>query len=151
MISRVLGWLKDFFSNLFSAILDFFSNLFGTLFQGLINFLKALFSPVLILIALIFYVIGKLGELVFLLFKVLLAIGRLLYQFVIGFFNTLQGLVWQPSTPSHGSWSPMISEVFTALAPYQLDKIAYVIMFAIWIMTAYGAIKILSRSGGGEG
>lgn len=149
MIGQFLGWIGSFFQNLTSTVLGFLSNLFGELFNGLIAVLKAIFKPILILVAIIFYFVYKLGELIYTLFMVLLAVGKLLYSFVMGLFKTLAGLVWTPSTPQHGSWSSSIGEVFAALEPYQLDKIAYVMMFAIWITTAYVAIQTLSRWGGG--
>lgn len=150
MIGAVLGWIGDFFTNLFSIIMNFLANLFGALFNGLIAVLKAIFKPILILVALIFYVIYKLGVLVVTLIAVLLAVGKLLYSFVMGLFNTLAGFTYTPTAPAHGSWSSSIGEVFAGLEPYQLDKLAYVLLFVIWIMTAMAAIKILTRSGGGE-
>lgn len=147
MIGNILGWISNFFQNALSVALSFLSNLFGALFNGLIAVLKAIFKPILILVALIFYFVYKLGLLVITLFAVLLAIGKMLYMFVMGLFNTLVGITWAVETPDHGSWSAQIGEVFVALQPYQLDKIAYVMMFAIWIMTAVAAIKILTRGG----
>lgn len=151
MIAGVLNWIGNFFQNLFSGGLSFIANLFGYLFQGLIDFLKLLFRPVLIVIALLFYFIYKLGELIVMLFMVLLSIGKLLYSFVMGLFRTLAGFVWTPTSPNHGQWSSPIREVFTGLEPFQLDKIAYVMIFAIWIMTAWAAIRILSGRGGSSG
>lgn len=145
MIGNVLGWIGDFFKNAFSVILDFLGDLFGWLFQGLINVLKAIFKPILIVVAILFYFLYKLGVLVVTLFQVLLAIGKLLYSFVMGLFKTLAGLVWTPTTPDHGSWSQPIGEVFRGLEQYQMDKVAYVLLFIIWILTAVGAISILTR------
>lgn len=145
MIANILNWFSGFFQNTFSVILKFLGDLFGYLFQGLINVLKAIFKPILILVAVIFYFIYKLGVLVITLFSVLLGIGKLLYSFVSGLFRTLAGLTWTPTTPQHGSWSQPIRNVFDALSLYQLDKIAYVLLFAIWIMTAVAAIRILAR------
>lgn len=147
MVAAFLGWFSGFFQNLFTVVLSFFSDLFGQLFNGLIAVLKAIFRPILILVALIFYFVYKLAELFVTLLQVLLAIGKLLYSFVMGLFHTLAGFVWTPATPDHGSWSGPIREVFAALQPYQLDKIAYLLLFAIWIMTALGAIRILSSRG----
>lgn len=150
MVASILNWFGTFFQNLFSGALSFLSNLFGYLFNGLITVLKFLFNPILILVALIFYVIYKLAELVVTLFAVLLSIGKLLYSFVMGLFKTLTGFSWSPSTPDHGKWSGAIGEVFGALEPYQLNKVAYVILFIIWIMTAWAGIRILSGRGGGD-
>lgn len=151
MVAKFLNWIGDFFSNLFGSLLGFLSDIFGWLLKGIIEFLKFLFKPILILVAIVFYLIYKLGVLVVLLIKVLLAIGKLLYSFVIGLFKTLAGLVWVPTNPDHGAWSDPIRQTFVGLAPYQLDKIAYVLLFVIWIMTAFGAIRILTGGGGGGG
>jgi len=147
MISSVLSWISGFFQNLLSVVLGFISRLFGSLFQGLITVLKLIFKPIFILIGIVFYAVYKIGELVVSLVLVLVAVGKLLYSFVIGIFNTLGSLAWTDAPQSHGSWSHAIGEVFAALAPYQLDKIAYVISFFIWVLTALAVIKILSARG----
>lgn len=147
MISSVLSWVGSFFQNLLSVVLGFLSRLFGGLFQGIVNVLKLIFKPIFILIGIVFYAIYKIGELVVMLVLVLVAVGKLLYSFVIGIFNTLGSLSWTDTPQNHGSWSSAINEVFAALAPYQLDKIAYVISFFIWVLTALAVIKILSSRG----
>lgn len=144
MIASTLNWIKEFFLRVTSSVLDFLSMLLSSLFAGLIAVLKSLFSPVLIIIAIIFYLIYKISQVVILLFSLFLEIGKLLYAFVAGFYTTISSLTWTPSEPHHGSWTSAIQNVFLALAPYQLDKIAYLITFAIWVMTAYQAIKMMS-------
>lgn len=150
MVAQILRAVWEFTQNLYTVVLSFLRDLFGYLFNGLIAVLKAIFNPILILVALVFYFVYKLGILLVTLIKVLLAIGKLIYSFVMGIFKTLAGFVWMPFTPSHGSWSAPIGEVFAALEPYQLNKIAYLLLFAIWMLTGYGAIKILSARGGGD-
>src|SRR5690606_7762411 len=126
-------------------MLNFLSNLFGGLFQGLINVLKLIFKPIFIVVALLFYFLYKLAELVVTLVLVIVAIGKLLYSFMIGLFNTFASMSYTPtSPPNHGSWSYAINQAFAALEMYQLDKIAYIISFGIWVATAFGVIKILS-------
>ena len=148
MVGRIFGAVYTFFKNLLASGLDFLAGLLGGLFNGLITVLKTIFAPILAIVALIAYFVYKLGELVVTLLAVLLAVGKLIYSFVMGLFRTLAGLSWTPTTPSHGSWSAPIGEVFDALEIFQLDKIAYVLMFAIWVLTALGAIRILSSRGG---
>ncbi|WP_298737667.1 hypothetical protein [uncultured Chitinophaga sp.] len=151
MVAKILNWVGSFFQNLLNVTLHFLGDMFGSLINGLVTVLKFLFTPILALLGIIFYFIYKLGVLIVTLIKVLVAIGKLLYAFVMGLFKTLAGLVWiQSAPPDHGSWSNAITQVFIALEPYQLDKIAYVLSFAIWIMTAYGVIRILSSSGGDD-
>lgn len=148
MVARILNAIFTFFQNLFAPVLSFIASLAGHVINAIITVLKAIFKPVLILIAIIFYFVYKVAELFVTLLAVLLAIGKLLYSFVMGLFKTLAGLVWTQTTPpAHGSWSAPIGEVFAALEPYQLDKIAYVLLFVIWVLTAVGAIRILSSRG----
>lgn len=149
MIADFLGWVQAFFGNLLAVSLDYLGELLGWLFDGLIQLLKALFSPILIVIALIFYFLYKLAELVVMLFMVLLGIGKLLYAFIQGIIATFAGFVWTPTTPDHGSWSYAFGQAFASLSDYQMDKVAYVLMFGIWIFTAFAAIRLLS--GGGRG
>lgn len=149
MIAAVLNWIGGFFTNLFSILLTFFKNLFSHLFNGLISVIKLIFKPILILVAIIFYFIYQLGVLVIKLVQVLVGIGKLIYSFVMGIIKTITGLVWTPTSPDHGNWTGAISNVFAGLEHYQLDKLAYVLLFAIWIMTAVAALKVLS--GRGEG
>lgn len=143
MIANILNWFSGFLQNLGSVI----TNAFGVLFQGIINVLKFIFKPIFALVAIIFYLIYKIAELVVMLIKVLVAIGKLLYSFVIGLFNTIGSLSWSGSSADHGSWSGAFAEVFQALETYQLNKIAYVISFFIWVTTAFAVIKILSNRG----
>lgn len=147
MIANILNWISGFFQNLLSVVLKFFSSLFGFLINSIFNFLKLLFKPILILIALIFYVIYKIGELIVSLVMVIVGIGKLLYSFLIGIFSTLGSLSWNDTTPQHGSWTITFNQVFDSLELFQLDKIAYVVSFIIWISTAFAVIKILSAEG----
>lgn len=151
MVANFLNWIASFFTNAFGAFANVLSTLFGGLFQGLINVLKFIFKPIFILISIIFYVIYKLGELIVTLVLVIVAIGKILFSFIIGLFNTISSLNWtNTNTSAHGSWSAPIRNVFDALSVLQLDKVAYVISFAIWILTAMAAIKILSGRGGAD-
>lgn len=153
MIADFLGWVQAFFGNLLAVSLDYLGELLGWIFDGLIQLLKALFYPVLVVVALILYFFYKLAELVVKIFSVLLALGKLLYAFVQGIIATIAGFVWTPTTPTHGSWSFAFFQAFETMEDYyQLDKIAYVLLFAIWIITAFAAIRIITggRGGGGE-
>lgn len=147
MVGSILNSFWEFSQNLFSPIISFLSTLLGHLFNGLISVIKFIFQPILILAAILFYFISKLAELFLLLIMVLLSLGKLLYSLVQGLVKTLAGFVWTPVTPDHGSWSGAISEVFIALEPYQLDKVAYIIMFVIWVMTAVAAIRMITSRG----
>lgn len=148
LLQRVFSQIYDFFQNLIQAVLRWLGNALGWLLDKIIAFLKVLFKPFLILIAIIFYFLYKIAVLVITLFKVILGIGKLLYAFVKGLIVTLAGFTWTPTSPDHGSWSFYMGQVFDSLQGYQLDKVAYVLLFIIWITTAYVAIRILAGRGG---
>lgn len=149
MLNRIFTALYNFGENLISALLGWLGSFFSMLFQGLFELLKLIFKPVFILIAIVFYFIFKLAELVYTLLLVLVSIGKIFYALVMGLLNTLTGFVFNPpAQPNHGSWTPIFKNVFDGLEFYQMDKIAYVLMFLVWITTAYAAIKILSSKGG---
>lgn len=150
MIRQFLNSIYKFFQNLFKTTFDFLGNLFGYLFQKLIDFLKFLFSPVLILIALIFYFIYKLGVLVVKLLAVILGIGKIFFSLVKGIITTLAGFSWTPTSRNDGQWTSIFANMSQGMGSYQLDNVAYVLMFLIWFTTAFYAIRIISSMGGGS-
>lgn len=148
MLSRIFNPIYDFFKNLLAAGIRYLTQAFTWLLEKLFAFLKVLLMPFLIVIAIIFYFVFKLGQLVVTLITVLLAIGKLFYSLVQGLIKTLAGFTFTTTNaPDHGSWSSAMSQAFDGLASYQLDKLAYVLLFMVWIMTAYAAIKVLSSRG----
>jgi hypothetical protein len=149
MIGQLLKHITDFFQNLFSVVLDFISNLFGYLFQKLFDLLKLLFNPIFILIAMIFYFIGKIATLVVLLFKVLLGIGKIFVSLVKGIFITLAGFNYTPTVRNDGKWTSIFGHISEGFGFFQLDNLAYVLMFLLWFSTGFAAIKILSSMGSG--
>ncbi|WP_127490224.1 hypothetical protein [Paenibacillus ehimensis] len=150
MISDFLNWIGSFFQNLFKTLFGWIADLFGYLFQKLFDFLKFLLNPVLIVIALIFYFLYKLAALVLLLLQVLLAIGKLFVSMIKGLFMTLAGFSYTPTVRSDGQWSSIFSNLNRGLGDYQLDNLAYVLLFIIWFGTAFAAIRILSSMKGGD-
>lgn len=131
------------------VVLDGIGRLYGWLLDGLVSILKAIFTPILILISIIFYFVYKIGDIFVMIFQVLLGIGKLLYSLIQGLVVTFAGFSWTPTTPDHGSWSHPINQAFSVLEDfYQLDTVAYVVLFLIWIMTAYTAIRMITGRGG---
>lgn len=151
MIARILNACWTFTTRIFGRLFEFLGNLFGYLFQQLFNFLKFLFRPLFILIGIIFYVLYKLGVLAVLLLQVFLAIGKLFFALVKGIFVTLAGFSFTPSsTRSDGQWTSIFTNVVDGLGSYQLDTLAYVLLFLVWFGTGWAAIRTLSsiRNGG---
>lgn len=151
MIANILNYIGNFFQNLISVVIGFLGNLFGYLFQKLFDLLKILFNPIFIVIALLFYFIGKLATLVFLLLQVILSIGKLFYSLVQGILTTLAGFTFTPTARDDGQWTSIFNHVTDGLSFFQLDNLAYVLMFMIWFSTAFAAVKIITSMGGGGG
>lgn len=148
MLTKIFGPVFEFAKNLIAGLIRYLTQAFTWLLEKLFAFLKILLMPFLILIALVFYFVFKVGELLVTLLKVLLGIGKVFYSLVQGLFKTLAGFTFTTTTPpDHGSWSGAMAQAFDGLGAYQLDKLAYVLLFITWIMTAYAAIKILSSRG----
>lgn len=150
MVRNVLNWIGSFFSNLIGTVLEFLGDLFGFLFQKLFDLLKQLFKPILILIEIIFYFLYKIGLIVVSIVRSFFEIAMVFVSLIKGIFATLAGLTWTPTAPNHGTWSSMIGNVASGLQYFQLDKLAYVFLFLVWIGTAFAAIKILSSMRGGN-
>lgn len=150
MIGQILraGW--TFLERMLQRLLEFLSSLFGHLFNALFSFLKVLLRPIFIVVALLLYFVYKIAELAITLISVFLSLGKLLMAFIKGIFITIGGFTYAPTTPNNGAWNNVFNNVVGSLGPYQLDKIAYLLLFCIWITTAFAAIKIIGsiRNGG---
>lgn len=111
-----------------------------------------IFRPILDLIGAIFYLFYKLGVVLVEVVKIILGLGRLLVGLVVGLFKTLTGLSYT-GTPSTipGAYSEAYSRLQPVMDRLQLDKLAYIILVAIWIFTAIAAIRLIgSMRGGGS-
>jgi hypothetical protein len=148
MIGQFLGWIGGFFKNLATVIFGWISNLLGYLFQKLFDLLKLLFDPILIVIAMLFYFIQKLGTIVVLLFQSIMGIGKLFISLVKGIITTIAGFTFTPAVRSDGKWTNIFSHISEGLGFFQLDNVAYILMFVIWFGTAFAAIRILTSAGG---
>jgi hypothetical protein len=150
MLNSIFTAVYSFFQNLIAKSLAFLGNLLGFLFQKLIDFLKILFSPILILIAMIFYVISKVGTLIVTLIAVLIGIGKIFVSLIKGIFATLAGFSYTPTTPSNGQWTSIFQNVVGGLDFFQIDTLAYILLFLIWFATAFAAVNIISSMKGGS-
>ncbi|WP_409971523.1 hypothetical protein [Bacillus sp. Bva_UNVM-123] len=59
-------------------------------------------------------------------------------------------MAYTPRGTSGTGYSDMLGKLFKNLTVLQIDVIAYILLFVIWMFTAVGAIKLLSsiRVGG---
>ncbi|MMZ53862.1 hypothetical protein D1872_156680 [compost metagenome] len=151
MIREILNSVWTFFQRLFKTLFKVLADLFNKAFHSLFDFLQNLLRPVFVVIALVFYVVYKIAELAITLIKLFVAIGKVLVMFVKGIFVTLSGFTFTPSARSDGSWTPIFKNVVdNGLSFFQVDTIAYVLIFCIWFATGFAAIRIVSsiRNGG---
>jgi hypothetical protein len=150
MIGQFLSWIGGFFKNLATVVFGWISDLLGYLFQKLFDLLRLLFDPILIVIAMLFYFIYKLCAVVALLFLCVMGIGKLFISLVKGIITTIAGFTFTPSVRSDGKWTSIFSHISDGLGYFQLDNVAYILMFVIWFSTAFAAIRILTSAGGSQ-
>ncbi|MDG5787781.1 hypothetical protein QA612_09740 [Evansella sp. AB-P1] len=159
-----LGIFGNIFGNLFGVIWDaitwigdqigsFFSwlgSLIADLFNSLLELLMAFFEVIYAIIDGILYFLFQIGLLAVKLFLIFFELAKLIYSFFMGLANTLASLSYSPQSSSGHGYSEMIGNIFNALEPMQLDTIAYILLFIIWLFTAITVIKLLSsiRVGG---
>lgn len=152
LISDTFGRFFGFLGNLFSNLFDFLSGLVQNALNALADFLQRLFQPVLDLIAAIFHLVEKLWQLLGLLFQLFISLGHLIVAFIQGLFSTLAGLSYSGQTPSGLDSNVMqassaVTGVFSIL---QLDTIAYLCLFGVWIATAVMVVRMIGSFGGGS-
>ncbi|MEH7126021.1 hypothetical protein V7127_22680 [Bacillus sp. JJ1773] len=143
----------DAFGKLFKVIWDgikWVGNLLKNLFQGLVDIIIGFFEILYALIDGILYFLYKVGVLAVKLFMLLFETAKLIWALIVGFAKTLASLTYAPRGSSGTGYSEMLGKLFKNLSVLQIDVIAYILLFVLWIFTAVGAIKLLSsiRVGG---
>lgn len=149
-LGRQIG---NFFSWLGQLIWDaiiWLGNLLRDLFFALMDLLLAFFEVIYALIHGLLYFLFQIGLLAVKLFLIFFELAKLIFSFFVGLGRTLASLTYTPQQSSGHGYSEMIGKIFAALGPMQLDVIAYILLFIIWLFTAITAIKLLSsiRVGG---
>jgi phage-related protein len=147
------GIITDAFGKLFDVIwsvIKWIGGLIKKLFQGLIDLLVGFFKVIYALIDGLLYFLYKIGVLAVKLFLLFFELAKMIVSLFVGFAKTLSSLVYVPRGGAGHGYSEMLGKIFTALKPLNLDPIAYILMFVLWMFTAVGAIKLLSsiRVGG---
>lgn len=148
-----MGLIGDLASKLFSNLwngLKWIGQQIGSFFQSLIDILVGFIDLIFSIIAGIFYFIFKVGMIVVEFFKLIFAVMKILWSFVVGIGKTLASLTYIQKNGSGNAYSEMLGNIFTSLKVLQIDVIAYILLFVIWIITGFTAIKILGSLKGGE-
>jgi len=141
---------------MFKAIADGFGYLFdllGRFGKYILDGILWLLSPILDFFAMIFYFIYKLIAVLASVVRLVIDVGRLLLGLVTGLFKTIIGFNFTGSTTIlPDSYQKVFLNLQPILKTLQVDKVAYLFQFGIWIFTAIIAMKIIGNMrGGGSG
>lgn len=148
-----MGIIGDAFGKLFKVIWDgikWLGNALFSLFQGLVDIIVNFFEVIFAVIAGLLYFLFKIGVLAVKLFQLLFETAKILWSLVVGFGRTLASLSYSPQGSSGTGYSEILGKLFSNLSVLQIDVIAYILLFVIWMFTAVGAIRLVSsiRVGG---
>jgi hypothetical protein len=150
---KLFGFLGGLFGTLFGVIWDgvkWLGNAITKLFQNLLDVLIGFFKVIYALIDGLLYLLYMIGVLAVKLFLVIFEAAKVLWSLVVGFGRTLASLHYSPTSGSGNGYSTMMGKIFTDLKFLQIDTIAYILLFALWFVTAVAAIRLVSsiRVGG---
>ena len=140
LISDAVQTLMDFLYN----FAKWLGNLLSKLVQALIDVLTSFFMVIYDLIRGVLYLLYKIGVLGAKLFMIIWDVATLLWSFVVGLTKTFQSVFFAPGVSAGHGYSSVMSEVASSLSMLQLDVIAYILLFAVWLFGAFGLIKIFS-------
>lgn len=115
-------------------------------FKFLIDVLISFFMVIYDLIAGLLYLLYKIGVLAIRFFQVIFEAAKLLWSFIVGLTRTMGQLVFNPigSSPNN-AYAKDIGYVMTqANNAFQLNSVAYILLFVIWIATAIAVVNMIS-------
>lgn len=140
---------------MFRAIADGFNYLFdllASLFYKIMNGLLWMLQPVFDLIALIFSFVVWIGIIVGKIVLLVFALGKMLVGLIVGLFATITGFGYSGGkTNLPASYNDVYTHIKPFLATMQIDKVAYLLQFGIWLMTAFMALNLIGNMRGGGG
>lgn len=161
MIGDMLSKILKFFRDIFVSVIDWFKGVFGEffdflydcfvwlgellqrLFQALINVLVSFFEVIYDIIRGVLYFLYMVGVLAVNLFTLFFELAKILWAFVVGFGRTIASLFYTESTSANHGYSQMMGEVIQSMDVLQLDVVAYILLFIIWVMTALGVFHVI--------
>lgn len=158
MLSTILKFIANMFGSFFNFIgealnrlfaflgdfANFIAQLLTKLFNMLISVLLAFFQVIYDVIRCVLYLIYMIGVLAVKLFLVLFELGKLLVSFVVGLFRTAGSLFYTSRGSGGHGYSSTIGKIFSKLDALQLDVVAYILLFLIWLFIGLTTVKILS-------
>jgi len=148
MIADFARYLFNLLGDAFGKLFDLLAWLFSALFEGLKEFFLFIFKPIFILCGTIFYFLYKLALLVMLLIETLYALVKFFISVMKGFFTTLISLTYSGTTAQlPARYQEVFDHARPAFSILQLDSLATLCLWAVWIFFAYAIIKIVSSRG----
>ncbi|OIJ22053.1 hypothetical protein BKP45_05085 [Anaerobacillus alkalidiazotrophicus] len=147
-ISWLGSTIADFFQWLGGLIWDaivWLGELLGDLFNVLLDLLLSFFELIYALIDGLLYFLYMIGVLAVKLFMIFFELAKIIFSFFVGLGNTLTSLSYTPQSSGGHGYSQMIGQIFNAMEPLQLNVVAYILLFIIWLFTAFQVIKLLSN------
>lgn len=146
VLMSLWNFLYQAIQNLFRLLYELFvwlGQLLQRLFQALIDVLVSFFMVIYDLIRGLMYLIYMIGVLAVKLFFVLFELAKLLWAFVQGLARTIGSIFYIPLDDSGHGYSEMMGRIVGAMDVLQLDVVAYILLFLIWIATAFGVMSII--------
>lgn len=133
----------------FNYLLDLLVRLFSWLLSGLYKLLQPLFDLITLIFDFVYWIGVIIVKIVFLVF----AVGKLLVGMIAGLFSTILGLNYtgRGATGLPSSYTSTTEHLKPFLAMLQMDKVAYLFLFIIWLTTGFITLKIIGNMRGGGG
>lgn len=154
MLLSLGNFLADAFQSLFNMLYQLFAwlgQLLARLFQALIDVLVSFFMVIYELIKGLLYLLYMIGVCAAKLFLILWEVAKLIWAFIVGLTTTFQSIFFTPGAGSGHGYSAMMGRAASSLNVLQLDVVAYILLFAIWLFGAFGVIRIFgSLRGAGD-
>lgn len=146
-LSHAVQWLYNMLYDLFAWLGDLLSRLI----QSLINVLVSFFMVIYDLIKGLLYLLYMIGVCAAKLFVILWEVAKLIWAFIVGLTKTFDSVFFAPGAGSGHGYSAMMGKAASGLGFLQLDVVAYILLFAIWLFGAFGVVRIFgSLRGAGD-
>lgn len=148
MIAELAQGIYDFFSGIFTNLFSFLGDLFSALFEGIKKVLDFLFEPILELIGSIFYFFEQLGYLIMAIINLFINLVTLFVSVMKGLFLTVIGLSYDGSSATlPDSYQKVFDNIQPALQIAQIDKLATLCLWALWVFFGVAIVKIIGSRG----
>lgn len=149
MIKEFARYLFQVLENGFELLIATMMYMFSQLLMALKDLLVFLFTPLLQLIGTIFYFLYKLGVLIVAVIELVFKLVFFFAYVMKGLFLTLIGLNYSGAVAAKipTRYQVVFNQLDPALDFFQLDKVAVLCLWAVWIFVAISVIKVIGARG----